>query len=63
MESELQQQYALDFAADNECALAPLVGERFPAYDLVVVNLRLPICLVPGCDGVLYADFPSREAL
>src|SRR5215831_19458005 len=42
MESELQQRYALDFAADSEGALTHLEGDQFPTYDLVVVDLRLP---------------------
>jgi hypothetical protein len=29
----------------------------------VVAGAQQARCLVPGCDGVLYEDLPSREAL
>lgn len=42
MENALQQRYELDFAPDSQSALAHLVEGRPSAYDLVVVDLRIP---------------------
>ena len=43
--------------------IAFLVLEHLDEVLGLGIVIGIPRCLVPGCDGVLYGDLPSREAL